>query len=56
MTRQLECIVDGCDATIEGITDDEILRQAEEHAATEHPNLELDDETVEELRSHIVTV
>lgn len=56
MTRKLECIVDGCEATIEGITDEEILQQAEEHAASEHPELDLDDETVEELKSHIVTV
>jgi predicted small metal-binding protein len=54
MTRRLECIVDGCDATIEGISDDEIMAQAEKHAAKEHPDLELDDELVEELKSHIV--
>jgi predicted small metal-binding protein len=56
MTRRLECIVDGCDATIEGISDDEILAQAEQHAAKEHQDLDLDDEMVEELKSHIVAV
>jgi len=56
MTRKLACIVDGCDATIEGATDEEILTQAEAHAAGAHPDLDLDDEMVEELKSHIVTV
>jgi predicted small metal-binding protein len=56
MTRRLECIVDGCDATIEGISDEEILAQAEQHASKEHPDLELDEKIVEELKSHIVAV
>jgi len=56
MTRELECIVEGWSATIEGATDDEILQQAAEHAAREHPDLELDDGLVDGLRSNIVTV
>jgi predicted small metal-binding protein len=56
MTKRLECPMDGCDATIEGGTEQEVMAQAEEHAASSHPDLELDDETVETIRSSITDV
>ena len=56
MTRKLDCIAEGCSASIEAETDEEILEQASAHASKAHPDLELDDEMVEKLKSHIVTV
>lgn len=56
MTRRLDCIAEGCTASIEGETDEEILEQAAAHASNAHPDLDLNDEFVAELRSHIVTV
>ena len=53
MARELHCVVDGCQATITAETDEEILDVAEEHAAEEHPDLELDEETVETLKDNI---
>lgn len=53
MTRKLECIAEGCTATIEAETDDEVMEQASEHAAEAHPELELDEATVREIRSNI---
>ena len=45
--QRLECLVDGCSATIEAETEQEVMAQSEEHAKSSHPELELDDETVE---------
>jgi predicted small metal-binding protein len=56
MTRRLDCIAEGCDASIEAGGDGEILEQAAEHASRAHPDLDPNDELVEELKSHIVTV
>lgn len=56
MTKRLECIVEGCHATIEGETDEEIVGKATEHAQNKHPDVELDDETVEDIRSNIEDV
>jgi|AntRauTorcE11898_2_1112593.scaffolds.fasta_scaffold00070_67 predicted small metal-binding protein len=56
MTERLECPVEGCHATIEGETEQEVMAQAEEHAASSHPELELDDETVENIESNITEV
>ncbi|WP_254839041.1 DUF1059 domain-containing protein [Natronomonas marina] len=53
MSKELHCVVDGCEATIEAETEAEILEQAEAHAADAHPELELDEETVETLKGHI---
>lgn len=53
MSKRLDCPMEGCHASIEGETEDEIMAQAEEHAASAHPDLELDDETVETIRSSI---
>lgn len=56
MPKKLECPLDGCHATIEAETEEEVLSQAEKHAESEHPELEVDDETVEDLRSRIQDV
>jgi len=53
MTKELQCVVDGCEATIEAETEEEILQQAEAHAGEAHPDLELDEDTVETLKDHI---
>jgi len=54
--KRLECPMDGCSAVIEAETEQEVMAQAEEHANESHPDLELDDETVENIRSEIVDV
>ncbi|MFO8114384.1 MAG: DUF1059 domain-containing protein [Halorubrum sp.] len=56
MTKRLECPMEGCHATIEGETEQEVMAQAEEHAGSSHPELELDDETVETIKSNITEV
>ena len=48
--------MEGCDATIEGDTEDEVLDRAAAHAAEAHPDLELDDETVGAIRDAIQDV
>lgn len=53
MGKELECVLEGCHATIEAETEEEIMSRATDHAAAAHPELELDDETVETLRSNI---
>jgi predicted small metal-binding protein len=56
MAERLECIVDGCTAVIEADSEDEVMAKAEEHAESSHPDLELDEETIESIRSNIKTV
>lgn len=53
MSKRLDCPLEGCHASIEAETEDEIIAQAGEHAQTAHPELELDDEMVKTLRSKI---
>lgn len=53
MSKQLDCVIEGCNATVEGETEEDILEQVEEHAATAHPDLDLDQDTVDTIRSHI---
>lgn len=53
MSKRLECVIDGCDATVEADTEAEVMEQVREHAADAHPDLELDEETVETIRSHV---
>jgi predicted small metal-binding protein len=53
MAKQLHCIVDGCDATIEAESEAEVMSQVEAHASSAHPDLELDEETVQTVRDHI---
>jgi len=54
--RELTCVVEGCEASITEETDEEILEVAEEHAAEAHPDLELDEETLETLKDNIEDV
>ncbi|WP_435073249.1 DUF1059 domain-containing protein [Halorubrum sp. HHNYT27] len=54
--NRLECPIDGCSATIEAETEEEVMAQAKEHANSSHPDLELDDETVENIRSNIIQI
>ncbi len=56
MSHKLTCIMDGCDASITEATEEEVLEAAEAHAAEAHPDLELDEETVETVRAHIEEV
>ena len=53
MTKRLDCIIEGCHATIEAETEDEIMEQAGAHASEAHPDVELDDETVSSIRAEI---
>lgn len=53
MTRRLECVVDGCNATIEAENNDAVMEQFESHVQSDHPDMELDDETRESLRRQI---
>jgi len=56
MSLELTCPIDGCDAVCAGESEDEILEQAEAHAADAHPDLELDDATVQTLKDGIEEV
>lgn len=53
MTKTLDCPMEGCTAHIEAETEQEVMAQAEEHAKTAHPDVELDEETVASIRSQI---
>jgi predicted small metal-binding protein len=53
MTKRLDCVIDGCHASIEAETEDEIMARAQEHAAEAHPDVELDEETVEMIRGNV---
>lgn len=54
MSHDLSCVIDGCDASISEDTEEEVLEKAKAHAEEAHPDLELDDETVETIRNHII--
>lgn len=56
MARELDCVVDGCEASITEETEEAVLEAAEQHAAEEHPDLELDEETVETLKDNVEAV
>ncbi|WP_372911986.1 DUF1059 domain-containing protein [Salinigranum sp.] len=56
MSKRLDCPMEGCHASIEGESEAEVMAQAEEHAATAHPELTLDEETAASIRSKIVEV
>lgn len=49
-------VVPGCDAGWVCSTENEILQQVHEHAATRHGMQELPDEVVRSVRSNIVSV
>lgn len=56
MTQHVECIVDGCHGVCEGETEGEVLAEVEAHVQEAHPDLTLDDETVEAVKAEIETV
>ena len=56
MTHRLSCPMEGCHATIEADSADEVMAAAEAHAADAHPDLVLDEATVSSLRDAIETV
>lgn len=53
MPMKLDCPLEGCHVSIDGDTEQEVMSQVEDHANTAHPDLELDEETVESIRSGI---
>ena len=56
MSKRLECIMEGCDATIEAETEEDVMAQVDAHVADAHPDLELDDATVDAVRGAIQDV
>ena len=56
MTKRLDCFIGDCQATIEAESEEEVMAQVGEHAGEAHPDLELDAETAETIRSHIQDV
>ena len=54
--KQLECVVDGCDATITAETEYEVMEQAAAHGQAAHPDLEVDEEMAASLRASITDV
>lgn len=53
MTKRLDCPMDGCHASIEADSEEEIMNRAAEHAERAHPDLELDEETIADIKSKI---
>lgn len=55
MARELRCgdVVDGCEGIITGPDDDDVMRQAVDHAATVHGLTEVDEPTAVALRQAI---
>jgi predicted small metal-binding protein len=51
MSKRLDCVIDGCQATVEAETEVELMEQVQGHAAEEHPDLELDEKTVSVVRN-----
>lgn len=55
MTKTLHCteVVPGCAHTMSGETEDEVMRQASEHAAAEHAMTGISPELTEKIRERI---
>lgn len=53
MAQQFECVVDGCDFTARGDTEDEVMEQVEQHRRGNHPDLDVSED---EVRRNIRTV
>ena len=56
MARELHCVIEGCDESINEDTAEEVLEAAEEYAAEAHPALELDEKTVETISDNTEAV
>ena len=56
--KQFACgqVVDGCDGVVTGVTEDEVLAAAAEHAASAHGMTEVPDEVVSAIRAGITDV
>jgi predicted small metal-binding protein len=55
MEKRLQCndVVPGCPAEMRGATEDEVLRQAAEHARTAHGIEQIDYQTVAKVKAAI---
>lgn len=55
MTYTLRCgdVVDGCPAEVTGDSEDDVLRQAGQHARDDHGMTELDEATLAKVRGAI---
>lgn len=56
MAKQVECIVDGCTGVCKGETESDVMEEVGAHVEEAHPDLTLDEETVEAVRAEIVSV
>lgn len=56
MTQRVECIVDGCTGVCEGDTEEDVLAEVEAHVADAHPDLTLDEDTVQAVKAEIEAV
>ncbi|WP_267640351.1 DUF1059 domain-containing protein [Haloarchaeobius amylolyticus] len=56
MPKRLQCIIPGCDATIDGLTEEQVLAQVETHITRDHPDLELDAQATDSIRANIEDV
>lgn len=54
--QRLECPIGDCTAVFEAETDDEVMSEVSDHAAEHHPDMEMTDDVVADLRSQIKTV
>ena len=57
MTKSLACgdVVPGCAAIFDGGSDDEVLAQVAEHAASEHGLTDIDEATLTQIKGAIRT-
>lgn len=55
MAKMLRChdVFPGCDAEVHTETEEELLRHATEHAASVHGVKELDEKTIESIKSKV---
>lgn len=56
MAKRLECVIPDCHATIEADSEEAVMAQVEGHASEKHPDLELTEETVADIRANIQDV
>lgn len=56
MTQHVECIVDGCHGVCEGESEEEVLAEVEAHVKDAHPDLTLDEDTVQAVKADIEAV
>ncbi|MFC6963163.1 DUF1059 domain-containing protein [Halocatena marina] len=53
MTQQFDCLIEDCDFTARGETEDELMMQIEQHRQGNHPQLDVSEE---EIRRNIRTI